>query len=155
MPQRSKRQQLDCMAENSIFQPSASMANNPIVCLYGPKSTFNTRLHGREHNSLCHNGRDKIISCLAHSQLQTDSFSKSSNSRDHRFRAWHHSHSSPIFYLRFIMTIVIVISFAHECKLYPVLCTWSKSRIVQSPIKVNNPIYPTPPLGQDMTQGQF
>ena len=29
-------------------------------------------------------------------QLSTDSFSKSSNSQDHLFRAWHHSHSSHI-----------------------------------------------------------
>ena len=75
--------------------------------------------------------------CLAHSQLQTASFSKSSNSQDHRFWAWSHSHSSPISYLGFIMTIVIVISFARERKLYPMLCTWTKSRIVQSPIKLN------------------
>ena len=39
-------------------------------------------------------------------------FSKSSNSQDHRFWAWRHSHTSHIFYLGFIMTIVIVISFA-------------------------------------------
>ena len=34
------------------------------------------------------------------------------------------SHSSPISYLGFIITIVIVISFARESKLYPMLCTW-------------------------------
>ena len=45
-----------------------------------------------------------------------------------------------IFYLGFIRTIVIVISFAHECKLYLMLCTWSKRRIDQSPTKLNNKI---------------
>ena len=46
-------------------------------------------------------------------------FSKSSNSQDHCFQAWCHSHFSLISYLGFIMTIVIVISFAHKHKLYP------------------------------------
>ena len=49
-------------------------------------------------------------------------FSKSSNSQDHHFRAWRHSHSSPISYLGFIMTIVIVISFVHEYKTVPNVC---------------------------------
>ena len=70
------------------LQLSASMADNPTVGLHRPKSTPNS------------------------------SFSKSSNFQDHRFRAWRHSHSSLIYYLGFIMTIVIVISFAHERKLY-------------------------------------
>ena len=51
---------------------------------------------------------------ISQSQLPTDYSSKSSNSRDHRFWAWRHTHSSPNSYLRFIMTIVIVKSFAHE-----------------------------------------
>ena len=29
------------------------------------------------------------------------------------------------------------------------------ARICSEVIKVRDPIYPTPPLGQDMTQGQF
>ena len=74
------------------------------------------------------------------SQLPTDSFWKSSNSQDHRFRAWRHSHSTHISYLGFIMTIVIVISFARKRKLYPTLCTWTKSRIVQSQTKLNDKI---------------
>ena len=37
--------------------------------------------------------------------------------------AWRYSHSSPISYLGFIMTMVTVISFAHERKLYRMLCT--------------------------------
>ena len=75
-----------------------------------------------------------------HCPKSTQSFSKFSNSQDHRFRAWRHSHSSPISYVGFIMTIVIVISFAHERKLYPMLCTWTKSRIVQSLTKLNDKI---------------
>ena len=45
-----------------------------------------------------------------------------------------------ISYLGFIMTIVIVISFACKCKPYLILCTWTKSRIVQSPTKLNDNI---------------
>ena len=37
----------------------------------------------------------------------------------HRFRTWRHSHSSPISYLGFIMTIVIVISSTRKRRLYP------------------------------------
>ena len=81
----------------------------------------------------------ELSAYMAQSQLPT-LFSKSSNSQDHCFQAWRHSHSSPISYLGFIMTIVIVISFAHERKLYPMLCTWTKSRIVQSPTKLNDKI---------------
>ena len=53
---------------------------------------------------------------------------------------WHHSHSSLIFYRGFMMTIVIVRSFAHERKLYPIPCSWTKSRIVQSSTKLNHKI---------------
>ena len=38
---------------------------------------------------------------------------------DHLFWAWRHPHSSHISYLGFIMTMVIVISFMCESKLYP------------------------------------
>ena len=82
----------------------------------------------------------RLSAYIAQSQLPTDSFSKSSNSQDRRFRAWRHSQSSPISYLGFIMTIVIVIFFTHERKLYPMLCTWTKRRIVQSPPKLNDEI---------------
>ena len=59
---------------------------------------------------------------MVQSQLPTDSFSKSSNSQDHRFRPWRVSHSSPIPYPGFIMTIVTVISFARERKTVPNVC---------------------------------
>ena len=121
-------------------QPSASMVNNPTVCLHGPKSTFNSRLHGRELNSLCHNGRDKIVSCLAHNQLQTDSFSKYSNSRDHRFLVWHHSHSSPFPIWGLLWQLWLSYTLHTSTKLYPMLCTWTKSQIVQSPTKLNDKI---------------
>ena len=49
----------------------------------------------------------------------TDVFFKIPKFSAHRFWAWHHSHSSRISYLGFIMTIVIVISSAHERRLYP------------------------------------
>ena len=45
MPQRLKPQLLDSMAENSISQLSASVAENPTVCLHGSQSTF--QLPGR------------------------------------------------------------------------------------------------------------
>ena len=49
----------------------------------------------------------------------TDVFFKIAEFSAHRIRAWRHSHSSLIPYLGFIMTIEIVISSAHERKLYP------------------------------------
>ena len=49
----------------------------------------------------------------------TDCFSKIPKFSAHCFRTWHHSHSSPISYLGFIMTIVIVIYSARERILYP------------------------------------
>ena len=49
----------------------------------------------------------------------TDVFFKISKFSAHRFRAWCNSHSRHISYLGFIMTIMIVISSAHERKLYP------------------------------------
>ena len=67
------------------------------------------------------NSRDNMSVCLTRPEVnsQLTSFSKSSNSQEHCFLAWRHSHSSPISYLEFIMTIVIVIYSARECKLYP------------------------------------
>ena len=52
-------------------------------------------------------------------QFSIDSFSKSSNSLDHFFQAWRHSHSSPFPVWGFIMTMLIVISFACERKTAP------------------------------------
>ena len=49
----------------------------------------------------------------------TDVFFKTSKFSAHHFQALRHSHSSPISYLRFIMTIVTVISSARKHKLYP------------------------------------
>ena len=59
---------------------------------------------------------------------QLNLFSKSSKFSAHLFWAWCHPHSSPISCLVFIMTMVIVISFAHQRKLYPMLCTWTLNR---------------------------
>ena len=38
--------------------------------------------------------RTQLSAYIVQNQLPTTSFSKSSNSQDHRFRAWRHSHSS-------------------------------------------------------------
>ena len=75
------------------------------------------------------------------SQLPTDSFSKSSYFQDHLFRAWHHPHSSHISCLGFIMTLVIVISFACERKTVPNdYAPELLTQIVQSPTKLNDKI---------------
>ena len=58
----------------------------------------------------------QLPACMVQCQPSTDSFSKTSNSQDHLCRAWRHQHSSPISCLGFIMTIVVVISFAWERK---------------------------------------
>ena len=82
----------------------------------------------------------QLSAYMAQSQLPTDVIFKILNFSAHHFRAWRHSHSNPISYQGFIMTIVIVIFFARECKLYPMLCTRTKSRIVHSPTKLNDKI---------------
>ena len=69
-----------------------SMAENLIHCRHGPMSTFNSLFF-------------KILKFSAH-----------------LFRAWRHLHSSPISGLEFIMTMVIVISFARERKIVPNNC---------------------------------
>ena len=95
-------------------------------------------------STVCLNGREpNFLPTWPKVNFGTASFSKSSNSRDHCFQAWCHSHSSIISYQGFIMTIVIVISFSLEHKLYPMLCTWTKSQIVQSPTKLNDKIWLT------------
>ena len=111
--------------------------SNPTSQHHGPIPTFHH--HGQTPNStVCLNGRQpNCLPTLSKVNFQLTCFSKSSNSPDHCIRAWH---SSPISYLGFIMTIVIVISFPHEHKLYPMLCTWTKSWIVQSPTKLNDKI---------------
>ena len=123
-----------------------SNGRDSIVCLHGPMSTFNCIFRLQLLNTMV---LTQLLTIMVGPQLrlsaiksdnQSDSFSKSSNSQDHRFLAWRHSHTRPIFYLGFIMTIAIVISFARECELYPKLCTWTKSRIVQSPTKLNDKI---------------
>ena len=64
----------------------------------------------------------EIYASMVQFQLSTDSFSKSSNCQDHLFQAWRHPHSSPISCLGFIITMVIVISFACEHKTVPNDC---------------------------------
>ena len=102
----------------------------------GPEK-LNHRRNGRKLNSrvensiLCPNGRKSIvyphgpISNLQLPQLlnimvgaQLNLFSKSSKFSAHLFWAWRHPHSCPIFCMVFIMTMVIVLSFAHERKLH-------------------------------------
>ena len=73
-------------------------------------------------------------------QLPTDSFSKSSNSLDHRFRAWRHSHSStfPIWGLSWQLWLSYPLRASVNCT--QCLCTGTKSRIVQSSNKLNDKI---------------
>ena len=89
---------------------------------------------GREFNSLCPNGKDSVVCLTSKTQLsawrqrlscQLTWFFKILKFSAHLFWAWRHPHSSFISCLGFIMTMVIVISFAHERKLYPMLCTWT------------------------------
>ena len=91
--------------------------------------------------SVCRDLKNPITSSTVQIQLSTDSFSKSSNSQDHLFRAWRHLHSSPFPVWGIIMTMVIVISFAHERKTAPNdYAPEVLTRIVQSPTKLNDKI---------------
>ena len=102
--QQHCRTPLPTIMVGSQLQLSASMADNPTVCLHGPKSTPNW----------CVFQNLQILRTIAsrHDVIHTPCL---------------------ISYLGFIMTIVIVISFAREHKLHPMLYTWTKSWIVQSP----------------------
>ena len=73
--------------------------------------------------------------------FSTDSFSKSSSSQDHLFRAWCHPHSYPISCLVFFMTMMSVISFAREPKTAPKdYAPELLTQMVQSPTKLNDKI---------------
>ena len=83
----------------------------------------------------------QLSAAMVQSQLLTDSFLKSSNSQDHFFLAWRHPHSSPISFLGFIITMVIVISFVPERKTVPNdYAPELLTRIVQSRTKENDKI---------------
>ena len=70
------------------------------------------------------------------SKNPTDAFFKISNFSAHRFRSWCHSHSSPISYLALWLSYPLRASVnCAQC-----LCTWTKSRIVRSPNKLNDKI---------------
>ena len=94
---------------------------NSNICLHGPVSTFNSMVG------------IQILHTMVGTQLHL--FQNLPNLRT--IASGHDVIHTPfsIFYLGFIMSIVI--SFARERKLYPMLCTWIKSRKVQSPTKLN------------------
>ena len=60
-----------------------------------------------------------------HGRTSTESFSKSSKFSAHLFWVWRYPHPSPFPVRVFIMTILTVIFFARERKLYPMLCPWT------------------------------
>ena len=106
---------------NSIVGPnfSQSLSDPNFNCL--PLRQTTQLLDSMAENSILYTlmAETQLSASSAHSQLPTDSFSKSSNSQDHRFWGWHHSHSSFISYQGFIMTFVIFISSARERELCP------------------------------------
>ena len=108
-------------------QPYALTVETQTSQHHGLNSTSTVRLHGpsrlitrpvtiRQPTGLV---PSKLPTRLAHSRDPTDVFFKIAKFSAHCFRAWRHSHSSPISYLGFIMTVVIVISSVCERKLYP------------------------------------
>ena len=78
-------------------------------------------------------------------QSQSMSFSKSSNSQEHLFWAWHHPHSSAISCLRVYYDewwLSYPLARKHNCTKW--LCTRTEeTRIVQSPTKLNDKIWLT------------
>ena len=82
----------------------------------------------------------KLSVYMVQSQLPTASFSKSSNSQDHCFQAWRHllSSSFPIWGLLWQLWLSYLLRASVNCT--QCLCTWTKSRIVQNPIKLNDKI---------------
>ena len=85
--------------------------------------------------------KTQLFDSMANTPTLNWLFSKSSNSQDHLFRTWRHPHSSNIPYLGFIMTMVIVISFAHEHKTAPNdFSPELLTRVAQSPTKLNDTV---------------
>ena len=87
-----------------------------------PWSNVNLQLDGRTSTSQ-HDGRTQFLNTMVGTQLlhtmvgtQVNLLSKSSKFSAYLFCSWHHPHSSLISCLGFIMTMVIVISFARKCK---------------------------------------
>ena len=95
---------LNSMAENSILCPNG---RNSIVWLHGTIS--NPQMYGRTPTSQHH---VRTSTSQHHGRTSTESFSKSSKFSAHLFFAWRHRYPS----LGFIMTMVIVITFACERK---------------------------------------
>ena len=114
--------------------------NHTMLTTPGSDANFTTSLSdptshhhgGTPTSTVCLNGRQP--NCLPTSSTVNSQLTLFQNLQILRTIASGHD-SRHISYLGFIMTIVIFISFAHERKLYPMLCTWIKSRIVQSPTK--------------------
>ena len=131
-------------------EPYASMVETPTsqhhgwnststIYLHGPSQLSNSQLHGRELNSLCPKAETKS-SYMARSHLPTNVFFKIPKFSAHRFQAWRHSHSSPfpIWGLLWQLWLSYPLCISINCT--QCLCTWTKSRIVQSPTKLNDKI---------------
>ena len=75
-----------------------------------------------ENSTLCPNGRELI--CLP--AWSYDSFSKSSNSQEHLFRAWRHPHSSSFPTWGLLWQLWLTYPLGVSLKLYPMTIPWTK-----------------------------
>ena len=136
-PQRSAHLVVQSRFLNTIVGPQL------LNTMVGPQllhTMVGTQLYGRELHSL---SQWQKLNCLSARSTVNSQLTLFQNLQILKTIASGHDiiHTPTLFsYLGFIMTIVTVISFVHERKLYPMLCTWTKSRIVQSPTKLNDKI---------------
>ena len=101
----------------------------------------NSRLHGRELNSLCPNGRDK--NCLPGWPIVNSQLTLFQSLQILRTIASGHDviHTTPSFPIWGLLWQLWLSYPLHvSAELYPILCTWTKSRIVQCPTKMNDKI---------------
>ena len=83
---------------NTLVGPNFSTSwSDPYFCTSWSDPNFSPSWLDSNFNCLPQWQTTQLSAYMAQNQLPTASFSKSSNSPDHRFRAWRHSHTSTHF----------------------------------------------------------
>ena len=126
---------------DSTSQPSASMADNPTVCPHGPKSAFQLSTPWQRTQSFIPQWQRQ--NCLLPGPQSTPNWLCFKKLQILRTIASGHNviHTPaqfPIWGLLWQLWLSYPLRTSVNCTQY--LCTWIKSRIVQSPTKLNDKI---------------
>ena len=113
-----------CVAHPVMFKISVGRdPNNSTVCHNGRNPNYSTLWQRTQFSAPM--AETQLSACMVQCRPSTDLTFKILKFSAHLFWASRHLHTSPLSCLEFIMTTVIVISFARERKLYLMLCIWS------------------------------